>query len=333
MSVSLSLNLARRSTAAALGLASALVLAGCANPSDGGTTEVAATKGAGSGTTINLSPDQNRITTGKVDSLAAEVPERIRERGTLEIVNSSTGSAPLGFFATDNKTVIGVEPDLAHLVAEVLGLKPHFTSVSWENIFVGLDSAKYDVGISNITVTEERKQKYDFATYREDNLGFEAKKGSGLKITGPADVAGKTVAVGSGTNQEKLLVEWSKENEKAGRKPVDIKYYQSDSDTYLALQSGRIDLYLGPNPNAAYHAASTGKTEVVGTYSGAGATLQGLIAATTKKDSGLVKALAGAVDEIIENGTYAKVLKRWGLSDEAVTTSEINPPGLPLTNQ
>ncbi|GGZ40512.1 ABC transporter substrate-binding protein [Streptomyces bluensis] len=327
----MSTSITRRTAAAALGLATALVLAACSNPDDGGTTEVAAT--SGSKTKINISPDQNRVTTDKVDSIAAEVPEKIRKRGTLEIVDSSGSAAPLTFFATDNKTIIGVEPDIASLVADVLGLKLHINTVSWENIFVGLDSAKYDVGFSNITVTEERKEKYDFATYREDNLGFEAKKGSGLKITGPEDVAGKTVAVGSGTNQEKLLIEWSKENEKAGRKPVNIKYYQNDSDTYLALQSGRIDLYLGPNPTAAYHAATTGKTEVVGTYSGAGAALQGLIAATTKKDSGLVKPLADALNHVIENGTYATVLKRWGLSDEAVTKSEINPPGLPKTNK
>ncbi|MGV9254422.1 transporter substrate-binding domain-containing protein [Streptomyces sp. NPDC003697] len=327
----MSTSFARRTTAVALGLATALVLAACSNPDDGGTTEVAAT--SGSKTKINISPDQNRITTGKVDSIADEVPEKICKRGTLEIVESSGSAAPLTFFATDNKTVIGVEPDIASLVADVLGLKLHINTVSWENIFVGLDSAKYDVGFSNITVTEERKEKYDFATYREDNLGFEAKKGSGLKVTGPEDVAGRTVAVSSGTNQEKLLIEWSRGNEKAGRKPVNIKYYQNDSDTYLALQSGRIDLYLGPNPTAAYHAATTGKTEVVGTYSGAGSTLQGLIAATTKKDSGLVKPLADALNHVIENGTYAKVLGRWGLSDEAVTKSEINPPGLPRTNK
>ncbi|MFI2509043.1 ABC transporter substrate-binding protein [Streptomyces sp. NPDC018972] len=327
----MSLSIPRHTAAAALGLASALVLAACGNPSDGGTTEVAATKGAG--TKINLSPQQHRVTTGKVDSIAAEVPERIRERGTLELVQSSGSAAPLTFYATDDKTVIGVESDIAYLVADVLGLEPHINTVSWENVFVGLDSAKYDVGFSNITVTEERKEKYDFATYREDNLGFEAKKGSGLKVTGPENVAGRTVAVQSGTNQEKLLIEWSKENEKAGREPVDIKYYQNDSDTYLALRSGRIDLYLGPNPTAAYHAATTGETEVVGTYSGAGATLQGLIAATTKKDSGLVEPLADALNHVIGNGTYAKVLERWGLTDEAVTKSEINPPGLPRTDE
>ncbi|MER6912691.1 ABC transporter substrate-binding protein [Streptomyces sp. NPDC000594] len=318
-----------RRTAVALGVAAALAIPACGNPSDGGTTEVRNAQGAG--TKINLSPDQRRVTTARVDSIAARVPARIRERGTLEIVGSSGSSAPLTFYANDNRTVIGVETDIAHLVAQVLGLKPRITTVSWENIFVGLDSAKFDVGFSNITDTEERKEKYDFATYRKDNLGFEAKKGSGLTIDGPEDTAGLTIAVASGTNQEKLLVEWSERGVKDGLEPVDIKYYQSAGDTYLALRSGRIDLHLGPHPTAAYHAAATGETEVVGTHSGAGATLQGLIAATTRKDNGLVGPLADALNETIRNGTYARVLARWGLSDEAVTTSEINPPGLPRT--
>ncbi|MFD8868585.1 ABC transporter substrate-binding protein [Streptomyces sp. NPDC059590] len=321
----------RRFATAALSLAASLLLAACGNPSDGGTTEVAAKDG--SRTKINLSADQKRITTPKVDSIAAQVPAEIRKRGTLEIVDSSDSAAPLTFYATDNKTIIGVEPDLAYLVADVLGLEPHINTVSWENIFVGLDSGKYDVGFSNITDTEERKEKYDFASYRKDDLAFETKKGSGLKVTGPKDVAGRTVAVDTGTNQEKLLVEWSEENVKAGREPVKIKYYQNQSDTYLALASGRIELFLGPSPTAAYHVASARQTEIVGTYSGAGDTLQGLIAATTKKDNGLVKALNSAINEIIDNGTYAKVLKRWGLSSEAVEKSEINPPGLPRTNK
>jgi polar amino acid transport system substrate-binding protein len=322
---------ARRTAAASFALAAVLLLAACANPEESGTAEV---KGADRTTTkINTGPDQHRITTDKVGSIAAEVPAKIRERGTLEIVGSSDSSAPLGFYATDNKTRIGVEIDLAHLVADVLGLEPHYTPVSWENIFVGLDSGKFDVGFSNITDTEERKEKYDFASYRKDDLAFEAKKGSGLKIKDFRDVAGRNVAVDTGTNQEKILVEWSQEAEKAGLKPVNIKYYKAQTDTYLALDSGRIDLWLGPNPTAAYHVAAAGKTEIVGTYSGAGATLQGLIAATTKKDNGLVKPLADALNEVIDNGTYAKVLGRWGLSNEAVAKSEINPPGLPKTNK
>ncbi|MCZ0979134.1 ABC transporter substrate-binding protein [Streptomyces diastatochromogenes] len=282
-------------------------------------------------TGINVGPNQNRIHTAKDETAAGKLPEAVRKRGTLIIGVSAKSNPPLAFRATDDKTLIGVELDLATLVADTLGLKPEFNPVSWENLFVGLDSGKYDAVFSNVTVTEERKDKYDFATYRLDDLAFEAKKGSGWTVKGPEDVSGKRIAVGSGTNQEKILVDWSKQNEKAGRKGVDIKYYDNTTDYYLALQSGRIDGYLGPNPAVAYHVASAGQTETVGKFSGAGAGLQGKIAATTKKDSGFVAAYAAAIDHIIENGTYAQVLKRWGLSAEAVPKSEINPPGLPRT--
>jgi len=326
--------LAHRRTAVALGtgLTTAVLLTACGSSAGGSTEETAPKGAAGKNKRINLGPDQKRITTRKADSVAALVPRKIRERGTLEVVNSAGSAPPLTFYATDDKTVIGVEPDIASLIADVLGLELRSHTVDWANIFVGLDSGKYDAGISNITVTEERKEKYDFATYRLDNLAFETKKGSGWKARGPKDVAGKTIGVSSGTNQEKLLVTWSKKNVKKGRKATDIKYYEKPTDYYLALTSGRLDAYLGPSPVAAYHSATTGQTEVVGTYSGGGAGLQGKIAATTKKNNGLVEALHKALETVIRNGTYAKVLERWGLSAEAVEKSERNPEGLPKTN-
>ncbi|MFB8414361.1 transporter substrate-binding domain-containing protein [Streptomyces albidoflavus] len=313
----------------ALGAAATLAVLLTACGSGSGPQQEESGAGAADGTGINTSPQQDRIR-GKKDAEAAGlVPAKIRERGTLRIGGSADAAPPLGFYATDDKTRIGVETDLAVLVADTLGLKPQFEEVSWENLFVGLDSGKFDAVFSNVTVTEERKEKYDFATYRLDDIAFEAKKGSGWKVKGPADVAGKKIAVSSGTNQEKILLDWSEQNEKAGRKPVDIAYFQKDTDYYLALQSGRIDGYLGPSPAVSYHVASAGQTEIVGSLSGGGADIQGKIAATTKKDSGLVDAYAAALDQVIADGTYAEVLKRWNLSGEAVEKSEINPPGLP----
>ncbi|MEU4614725.1 ABC transporter substrate-binding protein [Streptomyces umbrinus] len=320
--------ISRRTLAASVvALVVAPLLSACGGDSDAATgTGSSGTKKAGG---VNIGPNQNRIRGKKVDEIAALVPAAIRERGTLKLGQSADASPPLGFYATDDKTRIGSEIDLATLVADTLGLKLDNDEVSWENLFVGLDSGKFDAVFSNVTVTEERKEKYDFATYRLDNISFEAKKGTDWKVDGPEDVAGKTIAVSSGTNQEKILVDWSKQNEKAGRKAVTIKYFQKDTDYYLALQSGRIDAYLGPSPSAAYHVASAGQSQVIGTLSGAGDDLQGKIAATTKKGSGLVDAYAAAINHVIEDGSYGRVLKRWGLSSEAVPKSEINPPGLP----
>ncbi|MFI1251519.1 ABC transporter substrate-binding protein [Streptomyces anulatus] len=317
----------RRGTTLALALLTAtglLTACGASDPS----TDLAAPKGR-KDTGVNIGPDQDRLRGKKVAAAADLVPEAIRERGTLRLGASAEAVPPLGFYATDDRTRIGSEIDIATLVADTLGLKPEFEQVSWENLFVGLDSSKFDGVLSNVTVTEERKEKYDFATYRLDNIAFEAKKGSGWKVKEPADVAGKTISVSSGTNQEKILLEWSEKNVEAGREPVDIKYFQKDTDYYLALQSGRIDAHLGPSPVAAYHVASAGQSEIVGQLSGAGGGLQGKIAATTKKGSGLVEAYAAAIDHIVRDGSYGKVLERWGLSGEAVKKSEINPPGLP----
>ncbi|MFJ9616420.1 ABC transporter substrate-binding protein [Streptomyces noursei] len=318
----------RRTLAAALALAAgSALLTGCGS-GDAASAEV----GVGNtGTKINIGPDQHRVRGTEDPGSAALVPAGVRRTGELRIGVGAESSPPLSFYATDDKTLIGVEEDLATLVADTLGLKPHFEPLSWENLFVGLDSGKLDAVFANVTVTEERKDKYDFATYRLDQLAMETKKGSGWKVRGAADVAGRTVAVGSGTNQEKILLDWSKEDERAGRKPVDVKYFQKPSDVYLALQSGRIDGYFGPNPTVAYHVATAGGTESAGTFSGGGAHLRGEIAATTRKGSGLVGAYAAALRKVIDDGRYAKVLARWGLSGEAVTTSRINPPGLPRT--
>jgi polar amino acid transport system substrate-binding protein len=314
----------KRSLLAVALLPIALLAACGADPT---TTQNAAADTGG----INTAPEQNRVTPAKNEAAAALVPAKVRERGTL-VIGGTVGSPPLGFVADDNKTPIGIEIDIATLVAGELGLKPDFQVTSWENLFVGLDSAKYDVGFSNITVTEKRKQKYDFATYRKDDISFEAKKGGSWKVAGGKDIAGKTIAVGSGTNQEKILVDWNEANIKAGLPAASIKYFQSASDTYLALSSGRIDAYFGPNPSVAYHVKTSGQTETIGKFSGAGASLQGLIAATTKKDSGLVKAYQAALNAAIADGSYAKVLARWNVSNEAVDKSEINPPGLPITS-
>ncbi|GAA4945279.1 ABC transporter substrate-binding protein [Actinoplanes utahensis] len=309
-----------------------LSLTACAAPEETAPVQAAANPSAAAAVKLNLSPEQNRIVPARDEAAAALLPADVKASGKLVIGIGAAGSGfpPLAFAATDNKTLIGNEPDVAVAIAGVLGLEPVLENTSWENLFIGLDSGKFQLGASNITVTEERKQKYDFVTYRLDNLAWLAKKGYGKKVTTPADIAGKKVSVSSGTNQEKILVEWAEEVEKAGLPKVDIRYYQTNQAVYLALGAGQIDLHLGPSPSAAYHVATTGETEVVGTYSGAGKDLQGLIALTTKKDNGLVKAYAAALDKLIASGDYAKILERWNLSNEAVTKAEVNPPGLPI---
>jgi polar amino acid transport system substrate-binding protein len=303
-------------------LASVFALAACGSP------EAATTAPPDQPGGVNITANQNRVRAQKVDAIAALVPADIRTRGTLVAGTTGNGTPPLSFRADDDKTVIGVEPDLAQLVADVLGLKLDLRASSWENLFLSVENRQFDAGFSNITVTEERKDKYDFATYRKDTIAFEVKNEKTIAVKEAKDIAGLTVGVGAGTNQEQILLRWDQQNKTAGLAPVKFQYYQAASDYYLALQSGRIDAYVGPNPTSAYHVAVDGKTKIVGTVSGGG-TIPADIAAMTKKDDGLVKALQQALDTVIKNGQYAEVLKRWNLTSEALPASEVNPQGLP----
>ena len=307
---------------------------GASTAAEAGPTEVTVPVGALS----NGAATETSITVAPVEEIRATLPQAVRDAGTLNVGSGSlpAGSPPLGYTGTDQQTLTGSEPDLARLVAGVLGLEPRFQPSTWENMFVGLDSGRVDVSFSNVTVTEERKKKYDFATYRQDNLGFETLATNPWTFTGdPNQLAGLRTSVSRGTNQEKILLEWQTKLRAAG-KDVAIQYYPDINAVQLALESGQIDAYLGPNPGLVYQVKQSEGTpnpkKVAGTYSGAGESLQGLIAATVKKDSGLAPPLAAAINHLIQTGQYEAWLKAWGLTEEALPTSEVNPPGLPITN-
>ena len=117
----------------------------------------------------------------------------------------------------------------------------------------------------------------------------------------------------------------------AGLKPIEVQYYDDDAVSLLAIQSGRADATFSVNATQAYQAARTGKTKLVGTVSG-GWPVTAEIAVTTRKGSGLADGLTVALNKLVEDGTYAKVLKIWGLSSEAIDKSFTNPPGLPKPN-
>ncbi|WP_300682257.1 ABC transporter substrate-binding protein [Nocardioides sp.] len=329
-------------TLAALTSVAAVAVSLTACGSDASSSAAAATKATDGTTQVTIaakagdSYPSTTLAVPEVAQIRATLPAAVTQAGTLTIGIGAlpTGFPPLAYVGTDDSTLTGAEPDLGRLVAAVLGLKPEVVNATWDNLFVGIDSGRTDVGFSNITDTEKRKEKYDFASYRQDNLSFIVAAKSALTFSGdPAPLAGLTIAVSAGTNQEKILIEFSNKLKAEGKKPITIKYFADTTSTWAALESGQIDAYFGPNPTNAYQVAQTkDRFRIAGTYSGAGSTLQGLIAATVKKGSGLAEPVAKAIDYLIKNGQYATWLKTYGISNEAVTSSQINPPGLPLDN-
>ncbi|CAI1630225.1 Sulfate starvation-induced protein 7 [Serratia fonticola] len=282
--------------------------------------------GAGVSLEANKAPINTKINPQAV----AQLPQgyHFAVPGKFTVAVSALNSPPLTVFAEDNKTLLGSEVDIARLVADSLGLELNVVPTSWEDWPLGVYSGKYDAAISNITVTKERKERFDFATYRKDSLGFYVKSDSPIKsIEKAEDIAGLRIIVGSGTNQEAILLAWDQANQQKGLKPFTPIYTKDDAAQTLALQSGRADAFFGPNVTGAWKAALTGKTRLAGSVDG-GWPKAAHIAVTLKKGSGLVAPVQTALNGVIHNGDYEKVLNRWGEGIERLSASEINPAGL-----
>lgn len=248
--------------------------------------------------------------------------------GTLTVA-ISPGGPPLATYATDARTVVGADADFAQLIADSLGLKLDLLPIAWADWPLGLASGKYDAVISNVGVTEQRKEKFDFSTYRHGLHGFFVRADNPVTtIKEPRDAAGLRIIVGAGTNQERILLEWSKLNVAAGLKPLELQYYDDEPTRLLALVAGRADVIVQPHAQLVFIAARDRSIRRAGTLS-AGWPLKSDVAVTTRKGSGLVDALTVATNGVIASGAFKQALARWDLEDEALDRSETNPPGLP----
>ncbi|BCH05070.1 ABC transporter substrate-binding protein (plasmid) [Mesorhizobium sp. 131-2-5] len=292
---------------------------------------LAASLGSLASEPFDLSPEQSaRPRTEKDPALIASIPARFKfvKDGTFTVGIAPGGTPPIATYATDAATVIGADPDIAQLIADKLGRKLNLVAVAWEDWPLGLASGKYDAVISNVGVTEERKQKFDFSSYRQGLHGFYVKTDSPItSIKEPKDIAGLRIVTDAGTIQDKIMVEWNRLNVEAGLKPADMIYLDDTAASSLAIRSGRADAIFSMNSVQAYQAAQTGETRLVGTVN-AGWPLTTDVGVTTKKDGGIAEIITAALNETIKDGTYAKALARWSLTAEQIAQSRTNPPGL-----
>ncbi|KAG1271156.1 ABC transporter substrate-binding protein [Stenotrophomonas sp. GD03930] len=285
---------------------------------------------AGNVAAASLAGANTAVLKGTLDPKAqALIPAGYRfvTPGTFTVA-THPGQLPLADYGADSKEVVGIEPDIARLIADALGLKLVIVPVAWADWPLGLESGKYDAVVSNVTVTEERKKKFDFSSYRYDLLGIYTRSDGPIrKIDKPADVAGLKVVVGAATNQDQILRQWDQQNIAAGLKPVEYQYFDDAVVGRLAVITGRADVSFEPNATGAY-SARDGKVRRVGLFPG-GWPNAAAISVTTRKGSGLADAVTQALNTQIGSGTYAQALARWNVAEEAVPQSQTNPPGLP----
>jgi polar amino acid transport system substrate-binding protein len=286
-----------------VGLALALVACGGNGTKSGGTTT---TTGAAS------SVDQ---------ALAAKVPAAIKSDGKLLIGTDST-YAPSEFLDTDGKTVIGFDVDLFNAVAAKLGLTTQWTSAKFDAIIPGVQSGKYEAGVSSFTINDERKQQVNMVSYFNAGTQWGTKKGNPTGIQ-PDNACGKKVAVQTSTVQDtEDLPKRVNQCKTSGKPAITIDRYQGQDQATASVVSGKDDAMLADSPVVAYAVKQTnGQLELLGNiYDSAP---YGYV---VKKDqTDFAQALSGAVAALISDGTYKQILSKWGVEAGAITNPAVNP--------
>lgn len=281
----------------------------------------AACGGGGGGTSAGSSPSSAVGSVAKDAKLAAMVPASVKSDGKV-VVATDPSYAPMEFMAQDGKTVVGVDPDLGKAIGEVLGVKFQFQQATFDGIIPGLTSGKYELGMSSFTDTKDREKVVNFVTYFRAGTALMVPAGNPKHVSvSDSSMCGLAVGAEKGTIQADDIAARSKKCTAAGKPAISEKVFPDQNAVNLALTTGRIDAALADSGVAGYMAKqSSGKFETVGQpYATAPYGI-----AVPKNSGSFDQALQGAIDKLIQDGTYAKILKHWSSEQGAITKSEIN---------
>lgn len=235
-----------------------------------------------------------------VKTFAAEnLLNQVKERGTLRV--GLEGTYPPFSYQGDDGKLTGFEVDFANELAKHLGVKVDLKPTKWDGMLASLDSKRIDVVINQVTISDQRKQKYDFSTpYTVSGIQALVKKGNEGVIKTAADLKGKKVGVGLGTNYE----EWLRQNVQG----VDIRTYDDDPTKYQDLRVGRIDAILVDRLAALDLVKKTGNTLAV---TGEAFSRQESGVALRKGNEDMLKAVDSAIADMQKDGSLKALSEKW----------------------
>ncbi|MFT8322545.1 MAG: ABC transporter substrate-binding protein [Bacillus sp. (in: firmicutes)] len=247
---------------------------------------------------LSLSACGSKNTSGANGSGNGNTLKAIKDEGKITIAVDDT--YPPMEFRNDKNELVGLDIDLAKEVAKELGVKAEFIPTAWDGIIPGLDAKKYDIIMSSMNITDERKQKVNFAEYLNFGQVVIVKTGNPLKINSKEDLKGKVAGVQLGTTSETAAKTISGIKE--------IKTYNGYTDAFNDMGLGRLDaIIVGEMVGRYYMKTKPDAFEIVGD------SFQELPVgiAVRKTDKDLEEALNKAIKNMKDQGTIDKVKEDW----------------------
>ena len=289
--------------AAAVALASAVSLSGCAKNAETG-------PGASSNT------PSTAVAAEKVEAIAATLPADIRESGKL-VVGVNIPYTPNEFKDADGK-IVGFDVDLMNAVAGTLGLQADYRESDFAKIIPSIDGGTYNVGMSSFTDTKEREKLVDFVTYFSAGTQWAQRAGQAVD---PGNACGKKVAVQATTIQETdELPAKSKKCVDAGQPEIQIIKFDGQDAVTNAVVLGQADAMSADSPVTAYAIKqSKGKLESAGPMFDSAP-----YGWPVKKGSPLAQSMLQALEHLMKTGAYKTIATNWGVESGMIDKPVIN---------
>ncbi|MBT2519844.1 ABC transporter substrate-binding protein [Arthrobacter sp. ISL-28] len=299
---------------AVAGLAVLLVLGACGAGGSGDP----AREGPNTSNTVDISegvqPDEAAVKL---------LPQSYKDKGELTVA-MDLHYPPTTFLADDNVTPIGLNPDMARLIAKKLGLKLKFENTAFDTIIPGLDGGRYDFTATTMSPTTERLKVLDMIDYFNGGLSVAVAHGNPLNISNE-DMCGRSIAVTKGSNaQLKHLPNISKWTcEEKGKPAINGVTLPNIQEALTQLASKRIDGVLYDTVSLVWADEQQPNTFTILTPQ-VDTRSDHVAAIALKKGSPLTPALQKAIQSVLDSPEYKESLANWGLEAGAITEAKLN---------
>jgi polar amino acid transport system substrate-binding protein len=208
---------------------------------------------------------------------------------------------------------LGSDIDIGTDVARRLGMSAKFLNTGFDGIVAALLSNKCDAIISGMNDTAERRKSIAFVDYLNVGQSFIGKKGNPLGIKKTLDICGHVAGAQVATTNLQTLQKLDKQCKAKGKKGIKIISFKEDPLGVTALKTGHIDIYESDSPPAVWYTTKDTSLQIVGPPVDAIPVGIGL-----RHNSSLQPKMQRAINAMYKDGTMAKILKKWNMSQFAL---------------
>jgi polar amino acid transport system substrate-binding protein len=239
-------------------------------------------------------------------------------KGEALVSPVSPGYPPYAYESSGS--IIGIDPDISTALSGPFGQTVSVASVSFEDALLGLSKGSYFM-VTGADITAAREQTYDMVPYLADHYEFASLATSPAIGTSITDLCGLTISTVAADSSIAVLQADSATCTSHGNKAITVTTFPDQGSAVLAVESGRADATTATVTNLGYlNTTMPGKWRLDGpTYNYV------YIGLATQKGNGMAQAVADGINALIANGKYAAILKKYGVTADAIAHATVNP--------